>query len=250
MDKFNSDNFLKIYFDTEFSHLSKHGTLLSIGLVSDKGDHFYAEVGDLNYKYDLDSGYVLLNRDDVFINKFVKENVISNFLFNGYEKINIDHVENGTITMAVKDSFLTIHQKLNIWLNDINRFHWKVQFYSDCCYFDMMHLIDLITLHKTSMELPENISYIPVDLCTCLQNINIDPDCNREEFIKNYYNAHDISSDEIINRVMNRILNPMRSASNPIKVDDVTKLKHNSLYDAFIIKIAFDVFKYMNEIDK
>ena len=246
MDKFNSDNFLKIYFDTEFSHLSKYGTLLSIGLESEKGDRFYAEVSGLNFIYESKaSGYVLLNHDDVVINKFVEENVLSNFLFNGYEDININHVENNAIFMAVKDSFIVIHKKLNEWLKNINPWNGKIQFYSDCCYWDMMHLIDLITYHKTAMELPENISYIPIDLCTILQNINIDPDCNREEFIRNYYNIHDMSFDKLINSLINKILNPLRSVSNPIKVDDVTKLKHNSLYDAFIIKLAFQILDHM-----
>lgn len=246
MDKFDSNDFLKIYFDTEFSSLSKDGTLLSIGLVSENGHMFYAEINGLNFKYESDCpGFVLLNYDDVFINEFVKENVLPNFLFNGYEDININHVENNAIFMALKDSFVVIHKKLNEWLKKINPWNGKIQFYSDCCYWDMMHLIDLITYHKTAMELPENISYIPMDLCTILQSIDIDPDCNREKFIRNYYNIHDMSFDKIINSFMNKILNPLQSASNPIKIDDATKLKHNSLYDAFIIKMAFQILNNM-----
>ena len=54
---------MKIFFDTEFTGLHKGTTLISIGLIDEKGRTFYAEFSDY---------------DDAQINSWIKENVISN----------------------------------------------------------------------------------------------------------------------------------------------------------------------------
>ena len=41
---------MRIFFDTEFTGLRKDTTLISIGLVAESGDKFYAEFTDYNEK--------------------------------------------------------------------------------------------------------------------------------------------------------------------------------------------------------
>ena len=55
----------KIFFDTEFTGLHQHTTLVSIGIVADSGEQFYAELTDY------DSGQC----DD-----WLKSNVIANLI--------------------------------------------------------------------------------------------------------------------------------------------------------------------------
>ena len=57
---------LRLYFDTEFTELSKKGELISLAFISENGEIFYAEF------------------DDFYIencNEWVIENVISNLLY-------------------------------------------------------------------------------------------------------------------------------------------------------------------------
>lgn len=49
-------NFVKVYFDAEFTGLHRDTTLISIGLISESGHHFYAEFNDYN-KDQIDPGY-------------------------------------------------------------------------------------------------------------------------------------------------------------------------------------------------
>lgn len=39
---------MNLYFDTEFTGLHKDTTLISIGIISEEGDKFYAELTDYN----------------------------------------------------------------------------------------------------------------------------------------------------------------------------------------------------------
>ena len=57
---------MKVWFDTEFTGLHKNTTLISIGLVNEYGETFYAEFTD----YDKNQC------DD-----WIKENVLNNLLF-------------------------------------------------------------------------------------------------------------------------------------------------------------------------
>lgn len=57
---------LRLYFDTEFTELSKKGELISLAFISENGEIFYTEF------------------DDFYIencNEWVIENVISNLLY-------------------------------------------------------------------------------------------------------------------------------------------------------------------------
>lgn len=56
----------KLYFDTEFTGLHQNTQLISIGIVSDNGKKFYAELND--YLPDI-------------LNKWIHENVISKLKF-------------------------------------------------------------------------------------------------------------------------------------------------------------------------
>ena len=63
---------MKIFFDTEFTGLHQNTTLISIGLVSERGKTFYAELTDY---------------DQTQLNDWLKDNVIANLTLQDY---NID----------------------------------------------------------------------------------------------------------------------------------------------------------------
>jgi len=262
---------INIYFDTEFSSLSKDGKLISIGCISSRNDMFYAEINDLKYILD-QKPYTLIDKNDTLITPFVHENVLPNLLFNQLYEIEINYTEKNILNENLhvtlcKDDFLRIHLLINKWLKEINPNNDTIRFYCDCGYYDMMHLIDLITYHKSSLELPKNISYIPIDLCTALHDANIDPDINREEFVIELTN-HNYSLTGIMqsldeNTLENKLypytqlfdnavksyydnirnnknlLGSIDDYIDGIKINSFSNNKHNALYDAIIISSAF-----------
>ena len=71
---------MNIYFDTEFTGLHKDTTLISIGLVTENGDTFYAEFDDY---------------DKTQCNDWIQENVINNLY--GEERIKELRAEHGVL---------------------------------------------------------------------------------------------------------------------------------------------------------
>jgi len=145
----------KIFLDTEFTGLHQNTTLISIGLVSECGKTFYAEFTD----YDKNQ-----------IDNWLQNNVINN-LFGHARKI-------GDLELPL-DSFsgdtLFIKSHLEGWLSQFE----KIEIWSDCLSYDWV-LFSQIWGH--TFKIPENIYYIPFDICTLFKIKGIDPDISREEF--------------------------------------------------------------------
>jgi DNA polymerase III epsilon subunit-like protein len=169
----------KVFFDTEFTGLHKETTLISIGLVSECGKKFYAEFND----YD---------KEQVKDSEWLQENVIKNLWYDGSLEWNYpdyyywgdkNHIEN----------------KLREWFKQFD----NVELWSDCLAYDFV-LFNNIFGH--AFLIPDNVYYIPFDICTVFKLKDVDPDINREQFC----NYSDI------------------------------KVKHNALYDAVIIKECYN----------
>jgi hypothetical protein len=91
----------------------------------------------------------------------------------------------------------------------------QIQFVSDCYAYDWMLLVDL--LWGDDISNPNHIEYIPLDLSTMLSFNDINPDVDREEF-------SDINDDD-----------PFISTIKGLVPENTKSLKHNSLWDAYII---------------
>lgn len=147
----------KIFLDTEFTGLHKNTTLISIGLVSECGKTFYAEMIDYDYMQ---------------LNPWILENVIHNLtnqtmLDNSYTN------SEGNMNCKCDSKWLEIYLK-----------HWLLQFkeveiWSDCLAYDWVLFCNIF---GEAFKIPENIYYIPFDICTSFKELGIDPDINREEY--------------------------------------------------------------------
>lgn len=127
---------MNIYFDTEFTGLHKNTTLISIGLESDDGLTFYAELNDY---------------DKTQCNKWINENVISKLKYNDKKEYNNDN----SFTPELKGDKNFIGTNLLKWISFVSR-NETVQFVSDVCHYDFMLLIDLTS--GTALNLPCNFS--------------------------------------------------------------------------------------------
>ena len=148
----------KIFFDTEFTGLHQKTTLISIGLISECGKTFYAELTDY---------------DETQIDDWLKENVISNLILDDLEhgllgKYNLHKVE-------FKGSKVFLRELLKDWFAQFK----EVEMWSDCLSYDWV-LFNEIFGH--AFDIPKNVYYIPFDICTFFQVKGIDADISREAF--------------------------------------------------------------------
>lgn len=200
---------MKLFFDCEFTGLRKNTTPISIGIVSEDGKKFYAEFTDY---------------DESQCNDWIKENVIKKLKA---ENIKFDSSHtlcdassfgnrrwlkyNDSMEVAYGEIFYII-PFLQIWLKQFD----TIQFVSDVCHYDFVLLIDLLTNGGTALDLPENISAVCHDL-----NMDI-----ARHFHVSDREAFDMSREQIMNELCG-------------SEDIVTGDKHNSLYDAEVIKAIY-----------
>ena len=113
---------MKIFFDTEFTGLHKNTTLISIGLVAENNDKFYAELND----YDASQ-----------VDEWLQSNVINNLQANKeYTKICTFHGDSDFVRSELLD-----------WLSKFETVEWV----SDVSHYDFVLLIDLLYGHALKM---------------------------------------------------------------------------------------------------
>ena len=144
----------KVFFDTEFTGLHQKTTLISIGLIAESGESFYAEFTDY---------------DKSQIDEWLQKNVLDNLTLQNegyvgpYERMNVRG-----------DSEL-VQTKLRDWLNQFE----KVEMWSDCLAYDWVLFCQIF---GHAFSIPKNVYYIPFDICTLFKALGIDADINREQF--------------------------------------------------------------------
>ncbi|KRN84193.1 hypothetical protein IV75_GL000903 [Carnobacterium maltaromaticum] len=185
---------MKVFMDTEFTGLHKGTTLISIGLVSENGESFYAELTDY---------------DKSQVDVWLQENVIDNLIlakdpaYDGYGTSMWDLQTNATTAKGTNE---IIKYRLSEWFSDLggrDKKLEKIEIWSDCLAYDW---ILFNNIYGDAFGIPDDVYYIPFDICTAFKLKGIDPDISREEFI-----ANSVEGD-----------------------------KHNALYDAKVIKACYE----------
>lgn len=168
----------KIFLDSEFTGLHQKTTLISLALVDENGCSFYAEFTDY---------------DESQIDHWLQEHVIDNLLFSENCLFKNDN------SISMRGNREEILFELKNWLLTYDR----IEIWSDCLSYDWVLFCDLF---GHAFNVPNNVYYIPFDICTLFKIKNIDPDISREWFIENNSQDH----------------------------------KHNALYDASVIKRCYE----------
>lgn len=167
----------KLFFDTEFTGLHKGTTLISIGIVSDCGKTFYAEMDDY---------------DKSQVDEWLQTNVIDKLRFKSrpqgqdkyYMATRVSDMT-GTGYISLYDSY-SIEIQCNKKELAIELFKWlhqfdQVEMWGDCLAYDWVLFCDIF---GGAMTLPKNVYYLPMDLCTLFKTVGVDPDISREKFCK------------------------------------------------------------------
>ena len=143
------------------------------------------------------------------VTDWIKENVIKNLKFK-YAPIGGTNPEDPDVT-NFKGSKDTIRSSLLEWLKPYD----KVEFVSDVCHYDFVLLIDLLV--DSALDLPENLSANCIDLNTIIALMEKMSDKK----------AFDYSREELVQKYHR----------------DVKGDKHNSLYDARVIKEIYQAYE-------
>ena len=196
---------MKIYFDTEFTGLKKDTTLVSIGLITEDNESFYAELTDFDKSY----------KDEWFVN-----NVLNNLLLHK-EKEAKKKTPEGFVYKTKEEYFIAdkmvrgtkneVSYELYRWLKDFV----SVQLVSDVCHYDMVLFIDLFG---------GAFDMLPSITPAC-HDINQDI----AEFCK-------ITEREAFEKNREKLL-----LENGIQLPKGKK--HNSMYDAKIIKMIDEMIR-------
>jgi hypothetical protein len=150
----NNKNMTKVFFDTEFTGLHQGATLVSIGLVAETGQQFYAEFDD----YDVSQ-----------VDEWLQGNVI--------DKLWLNYQGNAAFPEEwyIRGNKQEIKEALTVWLKQFE----QVEMWSDCLSYDWVLFCQLF---GHAFNIPKNVHYIPFDICTSFKENGIDPDINREQF--------------------------------------------------------------------
>lgn len=190
---------MKIYFDTEFTGLKKDTTLVSIGLITEEGETFYAELTDFDKSY----------KDDWFV-----KNVLNNLLLD--EEKNAKKKQPLAVVYKPDEEWTIADNTVRGTKNEVSfeLYRWlksfvSIQLVSDVCHYDMVLFIDLFggafDLLPSITPACHDINQDIAEFCKITEREAFDK--NREKFL-----------------LENGIQLPKGK-------------KHNSLYDAKVIKM-------------
>jgi hypothetical protein len=154
-----------LFFDTEFTGLNKQADLISLGIVTGDGKHFYAEMNDF---------------DKSKCTSFVSQEVLPKLRF--YDKVaNNVFLKTDPYDFNVLGDKKLVKRSLLEWLNKLPKGD-KI-FVGDVVMWDWILLHDLMAEDVDGMpQLPKGVSYIPTDLATILRNKGVNPDVDRQQY--------------------------------------------------------------------
>src|SRR5690349_8227744 len=124
----------KIFFDTEFTGLHQNTTLISIGLIAESGETFYAE---------------LIDYDETQVDNWIRENVVSKLHLK--ESVGF---KDDTKHLMFKCNKEELKKYLERWFIRFD----KVEMWSDCLSYDWVLFCQLF---GHAFKVPSNVYYIP-----------------------------------------------------------------------------------------
>lgn len=139
----------------EFTGLRKSAEIVSLGLVSEDGRDFYAELIDYNPEE---------------ADPWVKENVFTQLM--GDKFVRSEDPQH----FRIRGDRNYVAAKLREWLKQFP----EVEMWSDVLAYDWFFFCDLF---GDAFSIPKNVYYIPFDIATLFRFCGVDPNISREEFV-------------------------------------------------------------------
>ena len=203
---------MKIFFDTEFTGLHKDTTIISIGLIDENGRTFYGEFSDY---------------DESQCDNWIRENVIKHLKWSKEGPVE-DFVNIYVNSWEAFGSKEYIKIVLSEWLSKYD----YVDLVSDCCHYDMVLFVDIF---GDAWSIPDVVNPACHDIN---QDIAKYFDISEKE-------AFDLSREKFIEKVNIDRQDTQNNfdISEEEKIINIEGDKHNSLYDAKVIR---EIYKIVN----
>lgn len=178
----------RLFYDSEFTGLHQHTTLISLALVSECGQAFYAEFSD----YAADQ-----------CDAWIREHVLTQTRFIGVQTAPYAAQEAQLAVCYGDRAFVAQH--LCVWLQQFA----VIEIWADCLAYDWVLFCGLF---GGALHLPKHIFYMPFDLVTLFKSHGLDPDCPRSEFAGlNNPSPHNALSDaQLVKACYFRLQEPNR----------------------------------------
>lgn len=213
---------MNIYFDTEFTGLHRGTSLISIGLVADDGKTFYAECNDYSREQ---------------VNLWIKKNVINRLYFKDQlslpggkyrQMIEADTIANEVYLCSMEQLKGHLTQYFGNWEN--------VQLVSDVCHYDMTLLIDIF---GSAFDLPKHVNPACHDINQDIARVLHISEA--EAFDQNRERLLDVFAKKLKNEGVYSF-----TSLNDVCPKKLINLKHNSMFDAHVIKLIYDYTTILN----
>lgn len=166
---------MKLFMDTEFTGLHQKTTLISIAMISEDNRDFYAEFTDYDYRSIKDDTWI---RDNVLRRRRFHPMIEEHFKMCG--NLNMKPYKG---KKGILGDSLFVRGELERYLKQFK----DIEIWSDCLAYDWVLFCELF---GGAMKLPNNVSYIPQDICALFHVAGIDPDISREDFTKLEYDEN------------------------------------------------------------
>lgn len=154
---------MKLFYDAEFTGLHQNSTLISIALVADNGESFYAEFSDYNK-----------SQCDDWIHKNVLQH--THWLSRNDELIE-PQIEQDKQLLSLCGNSRFILERLTTWLKQFS----QITIWADCYAWDWVLFCQLF---GGALQLPKQIFYMPGDIATLFIVKGYDADTKREDFAR------------------------------------------------------------------
>lgn len=148
----------KMFLDVEMTGLHQITTLISIALVCEDGNEFYAELTD----------YDKLQVDD-----FLRDHVLSKRILDDYNFAK--DYDPDAKTVYVKGDIELVKETLTHWLTKYE--DDGIEIWGDVYAYDW---VLFVSIFGNAFDVPKHVYYIPMDLATTLKLFGEDPDVSRE----------------------------------------------------------------------
>lgn len=160
---------MNMFLNTEFTGLHKYTTLISLALIDEKDNIFYAEFKDY---------------DKTQVDEWIQENVIDNLLYNN---LNENYYFNDDKNVFIFNNTTIIIEELKRWLYKYENNNEYIEIWGDRLSFDWVLFTDLF---GSIFNLPRNIFNTPFDINTLFKIKDINVNINREDFIEDGFKDH------------------------------------------------------------
>ena len=195
---------MKIFFSVDYIGVHRERDIVSIGMISEDGREFYAELND--YNDENIEGW----EDEVVLDNLKYDSSVEYYIRSKVsEDISVDNKWN----IQMRGNRDELELELRDWLSQFNR----VQLISDVGYFDFTLLVDLFGSMKE----------LPVNMASCCHDINQDI----AEYLR--VSDRDAYSVDRINFINNH---------GDVDIEEVEK--SNVLYEARVVKKCYEIVSY------